>query len=128
MRVTIKELRRIIKEEYAKVLEENYQDDLVGSGNLGDLKTDNFIADIKAALQGENNTALSKENAGAFYGIIEHAFNTSLTNINSNFQLLALEEQPTNQQIVKAYIGALKNLRESGIRINELIKAFGLSK
>ena len=128
MRVTIKELRRIIKEEYAKVLEENYQDDLIGSGNLGDPKTDNFIANIKAALQGEENSALSKEYRGAFYGIIEHAFNTSLTNINSNFQLLALEEQPTNQQIVKTYSAALKNLRESGIRINELIKAFGLSK
>jgi hypothetical protein len=69
MRVTIKELRRIIKEEYAKVLEEG-----VTTGNLDDPEVLEALADIAAAL-----VLKDKELPVRLTEIIDHNLRTPIT-------------------------------------------------
>tara|TARA_Y100000034_G_C6524657_1_gene225907 strand:+ start:82 stop:489 length:408 start_codon:yes stop_codon:yes gene_type:complete len=69
MRVTIKELRRIIKEEYAKVLEED-----ITTGELDDPKVLEVLSDVASAL-----ALKDRELPVRLTEIIDHNLRTPIT-------------------------------------------------
>ena len=120
MRITIKELRRIIKEEYAKVLAEGGRYVPMPTGNIGDPLTDTALA---AALDARASGKLSKEHVSDLRDIINHNFvHAGLT--STQLLDLALDSPEDAKEYVDR---ALQQVVEGARRIDGLIAALGLS-
>jgi len=98
MRVTIKELKRIIKEEYVKVLEEAYGD--VTSGNLNDDTVLKALGDVAAALS--HSEVTDKKLANKLVAIIDHNIRTPITIGNGSKESfnIAMNNLTTIQDII----------------------------
>ena len=102
MRVTIKELKRIIKEEYAKVLEE-----AIVSGDPQKKDTQDFL----------KNLVLAPEDRANLANLFTHLINTPLTRKN------VVNVPPNTKASLNAYRDAVEEMQAWAEQLTMLIKA-----